>query len=103
MFYVACQRKRQDAEDQDRIAAEAWKKMKKQDGDLDYLVARRGDHLMLQFECYLCVFRKVAKREPVSGKPSDELLLKCIRRVLLDSFWSRASDTVVSMPARLPV
>ena len=31
---------------------------------------------------------------PIPGKAQDELLLVCIRQVILDSFWSRERSTV---------
>ena len=58
--------------------------------------ARRGDHLVTQFECDLCVFRKLRGFEPDESNHVHTLLLACIRRVNLDAFWSRASSTVIS-------
>lgn len=49
---------------------------------------------MVQFECDGCIFFKLRKRLPISGNAQDQLLLGCIRRVVLDSFWSRARTTV---------
>jgi hypothetical protein len=61
---------------------------------LDYLRARDGDHLMVPFECDTCIFRKLRGHSPDEEKEQDRLLLSCIRRINLDSFWSRASSTV---------
>lgn len=61
----------------------------------DYLKARRGDHLLVEFECDVCVFRKLKRRDPLEGLPADDLTLKCIRRANLDAFWSRAPSTAV--------
>jgi hypothetical protein len=59
--------------------------------------ARDGDHLMTHFECDTCVFRKLRDGDfPDHSRPSDKLLLACIRRVNLDAFWSSAKNTVIS-------
>ena len=55
---------------------------------------RDGDHLMCPFQCDECVFMNIQKRFPVASKNSDSLLLLCIRRVNLDSLWSREPETV---------
>jgi len=52
---------------------------------------------MTQFQCDLCQFRNIMKRNPdVKSISSDEWLLVCIRRAVLDSLWSRESSTVRS-------
>ena len=56
--------------------------------------ARPGDHLLVTFQCDVCIFRKLRLTEPCPNNPVDENLLACIRRVNLDAFWSRASSTV---------
>ena len=67
-----------------------------------FLVARNGDHALVPFECDLCVFRKLTRRNgPNSKNPQDQLLSALIRRVNLDAFWSRASSTVKGNAARL--
>ena len=84
-----------EGDDVDRIRS-GWKVRK---GDqLRFRCARAGDDLMVQFECDVCVFAKLFKRLPGSGKDTskDEFSLACIRRVTLDAFWSRASSTVAS-------
>jgi hypothetical protein len=60
----------------------------------DYIRARNGDHLMIPFECNLCIFWKLRKKDPLPKDPLDDLLLACVRRMNLDTFWSRAPDTV---------
>jgi hypothetical protein len=55
---------------------------------------RNGDHLMCPFQCDLCRFRNIQKREPIFGHRKDILLLKCICRALLDAFWAREPSTV---------
>jgi hypothetical protein len=56
--------------------------------------ARDGDHLITPFECDTCIFRKLRRHSPDPKSLVDCRLLECIRRVNLDSFWSRASSTV---------
>jgi hypothetical protein len=70
----------------------AWGR--KQRAPDDFLRGRDGDHTMVPFECDLCVFRKLRNRSPDSSSPPDKLLTACIRRVILDAFWSRAKTTV---------
>ena len=78
-------------DDEDRMES-VWRT--KQSDRFEFAQARRGDHLMVQFECDGCIFFKLRKRLPISGNAQDQLLLGCIRRVVLDSFWSRARTTV---------
>ena len=63
--------------------------------------ARVGDDLMTQFECDVCVFRKLYHREANPHSEPDRLAEACIRRVLLDAFWSRASSTVTQNASKL--
>jgi hypothetical protein len=70
----------------------AWGRRHAPDDEFQY--ARNGDHCMVPFECDLCVFRKLRSASPDVTDPGDELLLACIRRVNLDSFWSRTTSTV---------
>jgi hypothetical protein len=64
-----------------------------------FRVARSGDNLISHFQCDLCVFRNIHKRDP-SKCHADELALCCLRRANLDSLWSRERSTV-SNNARL--
>ena len=52
-----------------------------------------GAHLMTTFQCDLCIFRKLQKRNPVVTSKKDELLLGVVRRINLDAFWARARRT----------
>ena len=82
------------------ILQEAWGNRHRPTSD--YKQARDGDHLMVPFNCDLCVYRKL--KGGLSPKPEsiqDELLLACIRRVNLDAFWSRATSTVRSNKDRI--
>jgi hypothetical protein len=62
--------------------------------ELRYLHARRGDHLMVPFQCDLCHFRNIMGRNPWNSKWQDHEILECIRRAVLDSFWSRETSAV---------
>ena len=63
---------------------------------------RSGDHLMgIPFECDLCHFRNLNRRDPDQGDAKDDWTLLCIRRAILDAFWSRESSTVRSNLNRL--
>ena len=55
---------------------------------------RRGDHLLIPFECDYCIFLKLRGNHPDPSNPKDELLMACIRRMNLDAFWSREKKTV---------
>ena len=61
-----------------------------------FRVGRDGDSLLTPFRCDFCTFLNIHGRLPVDGNPTDDLLLICIRRVLLDSFWARERSTVRS-------
>ena len=56
-------------------------------------VARDGDNMIVPFQCDLCHFRNLVKRDPVK---SDEDLRLIIwnRRVNLDAFWVSEEGTV---------
>ena len=83
--------------DEDRLRA-GWKQ---KDGDRNrYANARNGDDLLVAFECDFCVFGKVKGRVPLPELPSDSFLMACIRRVILDAFWSRARSTVIANTTR---
>jgi len=60
----------------------------------DFSHGRRGDHLLIPFECDDCIFRKLRNSPPNPTLSKDVLLLACIRRMNLDAFWSRESNTV---------
>jgi len=63
--------------------------------DARYMEARNGDNLLTPFQCDLCHFRNVMKRDP-AGSPQDVRILKLIRRANLDALWSREPGTVRS-------
>jgi hypothetical protein len=53
------------------------------------------------FECDLCSFRNVARRDPSWGDRKDNHTLLCIRQANLDVMWSREASTVESNIRRL--
>jgi hypothetical protein len=57
---------------------------------------RDGDHLMCPFQCEECHFINIKGSLPRLDNPSDVLLMCCMRRANLDSFWSRERSTVYS-------
>jgi hypothetical protein len=61
-----------------------------------YKVARDGDNLLTPFQCDLCWFRNLQRRDPLQDVPHDTLLLCVIRHALLDALWGREPQTVGS-------
>jgi hypothetical protein len=56
-------------------------------GEKAFHYARNGDHLLVAFECALCVFSKIRPGErPDLTNERNTLLLAAIKRVNLDSF-----------------
>jgi hypothetical protein len=45
---------------------------------------------MVAFECDLCVFRKLFRRNPID-QAKDNKAVATIRWMILDAFWSQAS------------
>jgi hypothetical protein len=58
-------------------------------------MARPGDCMICPFECDRCVFHKLRGTPPNVRNKKYKLLLACIRRATLDSFWSRSTNTVI--------
>ena len=77
----------------------AWGKRHQDKGAFN--TGRAGDHLLIPFECDLCIFRKLKKMNPLLDSTRDNLLLACIRRVNLDAMWSRTTNTVVGNRDRI--
>ena len=57
---------------------------------------KNGDHLISPFQCDLCHFRNIQRRDPEVNVVSEKKLLVVISRVNLDAFWGRIDHTVVS-------
>ena len=49
---------------------------------------------MVPFQCDICHFRNIMKRDPDYYRPQDSEVLEYIRRASLDAFWSRETSTV---------
>ena len=60
----------------------------------DFQEGRDGDYLMVPFECDLCIFRNLRGTDPGTSASQDLSLETYIRRMNLDSFWSRVRSTV---------
>jgi hypothetical protein len=82
-----------DQDDEDRMAS-IWRQKPRDKNK--FKRGRKGDHLMVQFECDFCIFAKLKERPPVMENATDRLGLACIRRANLDAFWSRAESTVAA-------
>ena len=93
LFYVALDDQPQaGVDDEDRLLS-GWKPRK--EGAGRFGTGRNGDDLMCPFECDTCVFGKLFDHEPnVTESKQDAFAMACIRRVILDAFWSRARPTV---------
>ena len=80
--------------DEDRLES-GW--APKERDRIRYGEARDRDDLLVPFECDCCVFAKrtgrVCEDQP---NEKDAFLMSCIRRVILDGFWSRSRATVVN-------
>jgi hypothetical protein len=60
-----------------------------------YLHTRDANCTLIPFECNLCIFRKLTKtKSPDTRNSQHSLLIACIRRINLDSFWSRSTASV---------
>ena len=77
--------------DEDRLFS-GWIPRKSDTGR--FMSARDGDNLLVPFECDFCVFGKLFDHVPSTGNPKDVWAMSCIRRVILDAFWSRSKSTV---------
>ena len=65
-----------------------------EDDENRFKEARDGDHLMCPFQCDSCTFYNLKGRYAREDSEQDMLLAVCIRRAILDSFWSRERSTV---------
>jgi hypothetical protein len=93
-FYV---KKLQPAYEEDNVVDEdrlvpSWGN--REQVETDFRQARDGDHLMVPFECDVCNFKKLKPDSSYNNNTENSLLKACIRQIMLDSFWSRATSTV---------
>ena len=61
-----------------------------------FLHGRNGDHLKMQFQCEVCHYRNIYKRDPVMWDNRTQELLAVMRRANLDVMWARETTTVSS-------
>jgi hypothetical protein len=75
---------------------EEGKSLVNKEDKLCFMVARPGDHLFCPFQFELFHFRNIQGRTTMvgTGLLDDTELMKCLRRVNMDAFWSRAYDGV---------
>jgi hypothetical protein len=71
--------------------------MKKGDDEFRFQYGRSGDQLSTAFQCDVCHVRNMLWRDP---RDSDRLLMKCLRRAILDSLWRREPGTMSSTYSR---
>ena len=87
-----------EVDDEDRMFS-GWAPRKSDIGR--FTSARNGDNLMVPFECDFCVFGKLFDHDaPSPNNKKDVFAMACIRRVILDAFWSRARSTVDANTAK---
>jgi hypothetical protein len=63
--------------------------------------ARNGDNIMMPFQCNLCHFRNIQRREPTLACAKDRRSLMFIRRANLNSLWAREPSTVAGNLAQV--
>ena len=63
------------------------------DDEQRYKVGCDGAQFMIPFQCDLCIFRSLFKRDPMNV-PLDKEALEVIRRMNLDLIWSREPSTI---------
>jgi hypothetical protein len=59
-----------------------------------FKVGHNGDNLMCPFQCDVCHFRNIQKQDYCATNVKDKLLVRCIWRASLETFWARESSTV---------
>jgi hypothetical protein len=62
----------------------------------EFLIGQDGDHLLMPFECDLCIFGKFKSHNPILSNAQDSLLSACIRQMKLDAFWSQAKNMTLA-------
>jgi hypothetical protein len=69
----------------------------KEEDTLRFAVARPGGHLFCLFQCAICHFKNIQGRSPIMGLGplDDTVLMKSLRRVNFEAFFSR-EPTMVS-------
>jgi hypothetical protein len=52
-----------------------------------FRAGHNGDKLITHFQCNLCTFRNVQRRDPVENESTDDLMMACIRQANLNLLW----------------
>ena len=65
----------------------------KADDEFRYTHGIDGAHLIVTFQCDICIFRTLFNRDPIESH-DDKDSLKTIRRMNLDAIWSREPSTI---------
>jgi hypothetical protein len=87
----------EDLGDGPRPELEGWELTESERAELEreYVAARPGDHFMAPFQCQLCHFRNIFKRNPSEDSEIDKWALTTLMRANLDVFWSSRPGTVL--------
>jgi hypothetical protein len=65
---------------------------KEEERQRQLMIGVEGAHLCIPFQCELCWFRNIERRDPVPGR--DDLYLTCIRRANLDAMLGKSPLTI---------
>ena len=67
-----------------------------------FQISRDRYHLMvIPFECYLCKFSNLNESYPIHSNIKYNYTMLCIRRDIMDAFWSQETSTVLGNFRRL--
>jgi hypothetical protein len=81
----------EETHDENRIQSSWGNRLQNND---DFRRARNGDHLLVPFECDICIYKKLRGCTPEQDARENVVLRACIRQINIDAFWSRATSTV---------
>jgi hypothetical protein len=59
-----------------------------------FMEGRAGDHMMAPFQCPLCHFRNMMKRDPWDDDEMHQEIQEFVVSAILDTFWGRETTTV---------
>jgi hypothetical protein len=62
--------------------------------EICFKIARAGDHLMTPFQCELCHFHNIFKREPETYSLEDIESIEFLHRCCKDTLWSHETSVV---------
>ncbi|KAL7569738.1 hypothetical protein ACA910_005685 [Epithemia clementina (nom. ined.)] len=91
-----CPQETESLEEMEETKAIGWEVTEQKNKELKemFTSARPGDHFMTPFQCEVCHFRSIYKREPVQSSTPDGWALACMVRANIDAFWSCRPSTV---------